>query len=181
MQAQDFAAFVASQQETDNERQENWGGIRDEWLRHLAELYNRIAEFLQEFVQAGSISYSFSEIALTEENIGTYQAKRMEIKIGRQHILLEPVATLLIASAGRVDVVGSAGRAQLMLVSQRAKSWADVVKVTVRGAEAVLPPAAASEEETAWAWKIVSRTVRGTFVELDKESFFTLLMEISGG
>jgi hypothetical protein len=180
MQAQDFAAFVASQQQTDNERQENWGAIREEWLRRLDQLYGRIGGFLQEFVETGSISYSFSDIKLTEENIGTYQAKRMEIKIGRQHILLEPVATLLIASAGRVDVIGSAGRAQLMLVSQRAKSWADVTKVTVLQGGVVSPPTDSLEKPTEWAWKILSRSIRGTFVELDKESFFALLMEISG-
>ncbi len=93
-----------------------------------------------------------------------------------------PIATLLIGSAGRNDAVGSAGRAQLLLVKQSGRSPSDLLKVTVsKSAKAVIPsPARAETEPISWAWKIVRRDIQTSFVELDKESFFSLLMEIAG-
>lgn len=104
MQAQDFAKFVESQQDKDqntaDEAEVDWAEIRETWLHDLDSLYTRVIDYLHEFVAAGSISYSFAEVTLTEENIGTYQARRLDIQIGRQHVFLEPIATLLIECRG---------------------------------------------------------------------------------
>ena len=118
MQNKDFDKFVARQQGTSLDTNIDWAGMRDEWLRNLDSLYREIVGFLREYIDAGSISYSFSDRKLIEENIGEYLAKRMAIKIGRQRVSLVPVGTLLIACKGRVDVVGSAGRAQLLLLGR---------------------------------------------------------------
>jgi hypothetical protein len=69
---------------------------------------------------------------------------------------------------------GSAGRAQILLVDQRVRRTADLVKVTVR-TEGSPPPRA--EAPITWAWKIV--TNQRTFDDLDKDSFFNLLIEIA--
>ncbi len=179
MQAQDFAEFVARQQGASDDVEANWPEIRDEWLKELDSLYSRIIDFLKEFVANGSIDYRFAEITLTEENIGTYQARRMNVSIGRQHVFLEPIGTLLVACRGRVDAVGSSGRAQLMLVNEKAKSVADLITVTVAKGGS-LPSARPAKESISWAWKILAREPRGTFLELDRDSFFDLLVEIAG-
>jgi hypothetical protein len=44
----------------------------------------------------------------------------MILKIGRQEIVMTPIGTLLIGAKGRVDVVGPAGRARLVLVNSQA-------------------------------------------------------------
>jgi hypothetical protein len=105
----------------------------------------------------------------------------MDIKIGRQYVQLEPVGTLLIGSKGRVDIVGTAGRAQILLVNEKAKSVADLIKVTVTSGSKkdMPPPPPASAGPISWAWKIVSQGARREFVEVNKESFFELLMEIA--
>ena len=185
MQTQDFAKFVASQQESGeaevNGEQVNWAGIRDEWIADLESLYGRIAEYLKEFVDRGSIRYEFTEVTLTEENIGTYAARRMHLHIGRQHIFLEPIGTLLIACKGRVDAVGFTGRAQLMLVNKDAHGAADLISVSV-GARVggSLPLTVTSNPVNAPEWKIVSRGLPKRFVELNKENFFDLLTELAG-
>lgn len=92
MQAQDFAKFVASQQEPTQDAASDikidWRKVREEWLNDLDDLYRRIDGFLKEFIEKGSITYNFTEIKLNEENLGSYAAKRMEISIGRQHVSL---------------------------------------------------------------------------------------------
>ena len=144
-------------------------------------LHARIADFLRDYVSDGTISYSFVKVTLTEEYIGSYSANRMDIKIGRQRVSLEPVGTLFIGCKGRVDAVGSAGRAQILLINERAKSAADLIQVTVsvgsKGRAPVPPPPRA--DDISWAWKIVTNTARRQFVDLGKEAFYALLMEVS--
>lgn len=178
METEDFAKFVASQQETDVDTGMNWAGLRDEWLTNLDSLHQKIIEFLREYIP-GSISYSFTEIELNEPNIGKYSAKRMDIKIGRQRVSLVPVGTLLIGCKGRVDVEGSAGRGQILLVDARARSAADLIKVTVSIKGSVPPSPAPPKGPISWAWKIVTNTAQKRFVDLNKDSFFALLMEIA--
>lgn len=184
MQAQDFAKFVASQQDAaqdpTNGAPIDWAEVRDQWLKDLDSLHSQIIDFLKEFAAAGSIRYSFTDVRLTEENIGTYIARGMDIGIGRQHVFLEPIGTLLIGVSGRVDAVGSTGRAQLVLVDERVKSAADLISVGVGAKGRALPLAPPAKQPVLWVWKIVSREARRSFVELDKESLFELLMEISG-
>src|ERR1700761_1406981 len=117
MQAQNFAKFVESQQESTEEVRVDWAAaMRNQFLGRLESLYSQVLEFLKDFIANGSIQYSFTDVELNEENIGTYPARRMDIRIGRQYIYLEPVGTLLIGFAGRVDAVGpGARRAQLVL------------------------------------------------------------------
>jgi hypothetical protein len=183
MQVQDFAKFVASQQRSTQHEEEDahveWANIRRQWLEDLDELYAKIGDFLQEYVAAGSIHYSFTEITLTEEDLGSYQVRRMDIDIGREHISLEPIATLLIGSRGRVDVVGSAGRAQLSRVNENAKGPGDLVRITV-GRKGAIPELSRETTPISWVWRIVHRDGRVRFVELSKESFFSLLMEVAG-
>ena len=179
MQAQDFAEFVKSQQESTEETQTNWIAMRDEWLGRLDFLYSQVLEFLKDFIAARSIQYSFTEIELNEENIGAYSARRMNLRIGRQTIYLDPVGTLLIGSAGRVDAVGPGGRrAQLVLVREGAKSIGDLIRVRV-GADTDAFASQPVSQPISWVWKIISQDARRTFIELDRDSFYELLMELA--
>jgi hypothetical protein len=181
MGANSFAEFVASQQTADADSLVDWASIGNEWIKNLDLLHCQIAGFLQEYVASGSITYSFTKVTLNEENIGAYSANRMDIKIGRQQVSLEPIGTLFIGCKGRVDAVGSVGRAQILLINEKVKSVNDLFKVVVTvGAMGSLPaPPPPQKQEISWAWKIATNTVRRQFVDLDKEAFYTLLMEIS--
>jgi hypothetical protein len=177
METKEFERFVASQQ-TNVDADLDRAQMRDEWLRELASLYSKIAGFLQDFISAGSICYGYTKIEVTEPEIGAYPADRMDISIGRQHVSLVPVGTFLVGCKGRVDAEGSAGRAQILLVNERAKSVADLIKVTVNIKRSAhrSPP---EQQPISWAWKILTTTVPKRFVDLDKESFFALLLEIA--
>ncbi len=179
METEDFAMFVASQQQTDVDTRIFWEEQRDEWLSALDSLYEKIAGFLREYIEAGSISYDFTEIEMNEPEVGKYLAKRMDIKIGRQHVSLVPIGTVLVALKGRVDAVGSAGRGQILLVDERVKSAADLIKVTVniKGSIPSSPPA--QKPPISWVWKILTNALQKSFEDLDKESFFELVMEIA--
>ena len=114
--------------------------------------------------------------------MGKYTARRMDIRIGKQHVSLLPVGTQLIGCKGRVDVEGSVGRAQLLLLDKRAKRAADLIN-DAASTEESQPPIPrtphADNPSISWTWKIVTNSMDKRFVDLDKESFFSLLMEIS--
>jgi hypothetical protein len=173
---------------TDNSAAEptDWNRERDEWLASLNALYERISAFLKEYVDGGSIKCDFKDVPLNEENIGAYSAKEMIIHIGRQEITLTPIGTLLIGSKGRVDVVGSAGRSRLVLIDKDATSASSLIKITIvdPNVDPKHPPKPAGKgvkKNIEWTWKIVSSPPAMKFIELNKESFFQVLMEVSNG
>jgi hypothetical protein len=173
MGTEDFATFVASQQAPEDIV---WDEVRDEWLKALDSLHDQVVRFLADYVPS-SISYQFHEIEMTEPDVGTYQAKVMNIKIGRQHVAIVPVGTMLWGCKGRVDVRGSSGQAQILLVDASAKSAGDLLRVVVnaQGGGSTTP----RSPSISWAWKVLTNSVQKTFEDLDKESFFRLLIEVA--
>jgi hypothetical protein len=178
MVTRDFSEFVTRQQPKEPEAKLNWAEVRDEWLENLESLHTRVAGFLKEYIDQGSISYGFSSISLVEDNIGKYAAKQMDIKIGRQRVSLIPIGTLLIGSKGRVDIVGSTGKALLLLLDEKAKKPADLIKVKVTVGR-VSTPSTTARGPISWAWKIVTSGPQRKFVDLEKGAFLSLLMEIA--
>lgn len=133
-------------------------------------------------MDAGQIAIEFKNVELNEENIGPYLAPSMIIRIGRKTISLEPVGTLLIGSSGRVDVIGPTSRSQLLLLDSKLTSLRHLVRVSagVGGKMPALPPTRPASEID-WAWRIVTRPPQHEIVEVNKDSFLNLLLEISNG
>jgi hypothetical protein len=112
MDSKDFDDFVKRQQGESSVAavEINWKKERDEWLTHLDRLYSKIEFFMAKYVSSGQIRYEYLPIELNEENIGSYAAKQMVLRIGRQEVDIVPIGTLLVGSKGRVDVSGPAGK-----------------------------------------------------------------------
>jgi hypothetical protein len=128
----DFDEFVKRQQATTSDAASiDWDKQRDEWLGYLDMLYTQIESFLETYLSAGQARCEYSQITLNEENIGSYTAKQMVLKIGRQQVIFAPTGTLLIGMKGRVDVLDPAGGARLFLVNKKATSARSLIKVTV--------------------------------------------------
>ncbi|WP_400766409.1 hypothetical protein [Methylosinus sporium] len=185
--ASQFKAFVERQQRsTTAEDSPDWTKERDEWLDQLRELYERIDGFLSEYVESSTIELRKSTVELNEEYIGAYTATRLTIVIGAQEIVLTPIGTLLIGSKGRVDVEGSAGNSRLVLIDRNITHSRQLMRVTAstmgpdgNWTASSEPPAPRQKIE--WTWKIVSRPPTMQFIELNKDTFFEMLMEVSNG
>jgi hypothetical protein len=182
MHSTDFDRFVARQQDAAAEVAPiDWEEARDEWLRRLDELHAKIKSFLTKYVRSGQITIGFVQVILNEENIGQYEAPQMVLKIGGQEVDLVPVGTLLIGAKGRVDVIGPAGQAGILLVDKRASGPTRLVHVTVGlGGKTPQPPKKRAGK-VEWEWKIVTRPPERRFIEITRESLFRLIMEVSNG
>jgi hypothetical protein len=150
-----------------------------DWVGRLNALFVQVNNFLDEYIAAGSISTKLEDIELNEEFSGPYIAPKMIIRIGLDEIKLIPIGTMLIGSRGRVDVVGRAGTSRLLLVNKKAASAAQLVSVTIVDQKTSVPAKAPASQPIEWAWKIVSRPPALTFIELNKESFLEIMLEVS--
>ncbi|MGB6941406.1 MAG: hypothetical protein WBE37_03265 [Bryobacteraceae bacterium] len=175
----DFDAFVKRQQAGSSEDEGvDWEKERDEWLGYLKELYRQTESFLEEYTKTGQIKLTYRKIELNEENIGSYNADQAILKIGRQEITMTPVGTLIIGAKGRVEVVGSAGRARLVLVDSEASGPRIKVNVSV-GRKPEPMARERAPRKIKWAWKIATSPPTIRYIELTKESLFQMLMEVA--
>jgi hypothetical protein len=174
----EFDAFVKGEQAAAAQGKEiDWAREREEWLGYLAELYAKVESFLAEYI-SHEITATYRDIGLNEENIGSYKARQMVLKIGRQEITLTPVGTLIVGMKGRVDIVGRAGEARLVLVDDR--SSAIRVNVSI-GSRYVPQPVEAAQEKIKWVWKIATRPPAVQYIELTQDSLRRTLMEVANG
>jgi hypothetical protein len=182
MEVTEFDEFVKRQQEAAaGVASVDWDSERREWLEYLDKLYRRIESLLGKYVSSGQIQLGYRQVELNEENIGSYTAKQMVLRIGPKNVVLEPIGTLLIGSKGRVDIIGPAGRAQILLVDSKASGPASLVHVTVGvGGKPPAPPAESSRKIN-WEWKIVTRPPERRFIEITPQTLFQLIMEVANG
>lgn len=181
MKKTSFDDFVKNQQEPLLAK-EFWLSRRDEWLQFLNELYVRVEDFLNKYVSSGEIKVEYLPVTLTEENIGSYQAQKVLLKIGRSIVTLTPVGTLLIGCRGRVDVTGPRGTTvPILLIDSNAEKASDMIRVQVGtgGKIPELPRAEAGGIK--WEWKMVTRPPERRFIPLSQDTFFEMIMEVANG
>jgi hypothetical protein len=177
----DFTEFVRKQQPreaTNGEPPVDWDKERIDWLTRLDELYEKISEFLDSFIEGGAIRLAYSGIELTEENIGSYMARELHIEIGKQIVTLRPIGTMLIGTKGRVDILGSAGTSRFILADKDTRSARDLIHITIGTPPPGPKPA---KKQINWVWKIVSAPPAVQFTDLNKDTLFQVLMEVSNG
>jgi hypothetical protein len=176
----DFDEFVRRQQAGNaTEAPINWGQERDEWLTYLKDLYGEIESLLRKYTSGGQIRLEYRPIRLNEENIGSYNAQQMLLKIGRQEVNFVPVGTLIVGSKGRVDVEGPAGKAQILLVNKKALNAASLIHVSVSlGGKPPISPTSPTEK-IEWGWRIATPPPERRFIEITQETLFQLIMEVA--
>lgn len=157
----------------------DWAKKKEEWLSYLSDFYGQVEQFLQEYLSSGKIKLRYGITKIIEEYIGEYEAKTAIIDIGRNQLTLEPIGTNLIGAKGRVDMNGPNGKVKFVLVDRNASSPRILSRVWIHGEEppSKLPEVAAVE----WAWKIGTPPPNIQYIELNQESFFDTLMEVSNG
>jgi hypothetical protein len=76
-----------------------------EWRDAVVHLYDQIREYLQEYINEGSISVlSISYVTISEEALGDYQASMMRLKAGPAVIEIKPIGRMIVGATGRVDL-----------------------------------------------------------------------------
>lgn len=91
--------------------------IRDDWLASLRKLYQTIQDWLAPLIEKEFLTIEFSEVAITETLLGSYEAPCMTLCFfSGDKVELIPKGYHIITGKGRVDL--KLGLREVMIVGQ---------------------------------------------------------------
>jgi len=150
----------------------------EEWKYYLDFLYKEIENFMSSYTSKGMATISYDNITLTEDFSGSYSIRRLFLKIGRSTITFTPLGTMFIGSKGRVDVQGPSGGARLMLMNKKVTNTYQLF--TPRSSPLGEPPPALPKvQDIEWAWKIMPSPPKMDFIDLEKDSFSDMILNVA--
>jgi hypothetical protein len=151
-----------------------------EWQAALENLYQKIHDYMIEYINGKQAAITYRIVQLNEEFSGPYEAKEMLLKVGPSTISFTPVGTMLIGSKGRVDVTGPHGSTRLVRMDRKIERASQFFKWTVtvvgESSASIVEPTKAKID---WTWKLATPPPDLRFVELDQESFFDMMLSIA--
>lgn len=164
----------------------DWDGQRQEWLNFIDAFYSNVEEWLDDYKQQNLVEYVYTNKNITEDYIGSYDAKKMDLILVGNRLTFEPIGTLLIGAKGRIDLIGPKGTIKFLLVDKLSKGVTFRFTTTVieeDGSEKTIDSGKGiQKKEPEWTWKILERnTPRVSYVEFTQENFFQALMELVNG
>ena len=176
---QSFDDFVNHQNRDSEKNEIDWVAKLEEWKRYLSIFHEKVEVFLNPYIESGKLTLTKRSVGLHEEYIGSYEVDALDILLGGAKITLTPIGTNLIGAKGRVDMRGPKGTVKFVLVPKDSNGPKISVQVRIQGEDAT-----AKEEVkiiTDWEWKISTPPPAINYIELEKESFQTALMEVVNG
>lgn len=173
-----FESFLGKQ-DLKEEEQIDWNERKNDWLRHIDKFYQIVQVFLKEYLDQGKVSIHTKPLTLNEEYIGSYEAEKCHLRMGSQEVVFSPVGTRIIGSRGRIDMEGRAGKVIFLLVDKESEGISIKTRIYTGGET----PKEKDEEkkEIIWTWKIATPPPLFRYVDLNEESFFDALMEVTNG
>ena len=180
MAEQEFSEFVRRKTEqVKAEEAVDWAKRRAEWLQELEDLFARMEGHLKPYTRAGEIQIERTPIQLREDHLGTYDAKKLTFKIGREKIVAKPIGTLLIGASGRVDLSGSRKTIKIVLLARGGPVLTTKVKAGGVTEESSRSMVRGDVDEA--GWYIETPPPESVVVAFSEDSFRDAIMEVSGG
>ena len=183
MGKKDLQAFIAAKKKSEKTKEINWDKRKEDWISKLNELYSDIESWLNDLEQEQDVvSIKYIDKEINEEHIGIYTARKMILRIADEQVVLDPVGTLLIGAAGRVDMKGKNGQVKLVLVPASSTGVAIKVQIMEKGeAEGDIQQVKKDKDSEEMVWKIATPPPSIKYIELDSDSFSDALLEVIGG
>ncbi|MBM4041809.1 MAG: hypothetical protein FJ290_25200 [Planctomycetes bacterium] len=136
--------YVRTKQDQQKRLANDAARVREEWSRELEALMAQLDRWLAPAVAAG-LKLVPSEITVSEQALGSYQAPARTVELAGNQVAIRPVARIIVGGHGRVDVEGENGSASLiywkpearwMIVKER--DWHKRVPLTEETFEALM-------------------------------------------
>jgi len=175
MASVEFGDFIKRQNEKKDVKPIDWEQKKVSWLSRLSDLYRLVESYLTEFIEDGSVVISREPFNLSEEYIGSYTAEKLTITVGTQSVEMVPIGTLLIGSAGRVDMAGRRGKVRFVLTDKSLD--APQISITVSNGDQKNEKDEYREPD--WAWKIATSAPNIRYIGLDREVFRDAMMGVA--
>ena len=180
MGKKDLQAFIAAKKKKEKIKEINWTKTKEDWLAKLNKLYTEIESWLNDLEQ-DAISIKYIDKEINEDYIGVYTARKMILRIADEQVVFDPVGTLLIGAAGRVDMTGKNGQVKFVLVPASSTGVQIKVQIKEEGEpEGEIQKAKEGNDQEEMVWKIATPPPSIKYIELDADSFSDALLEVIG-
>lgn len=178
----EFDNFVEIENKSLQEPEIDWSAQLEEWLKYIDSLYDQVCESLREHIDTGAIKVEYTNIEISEENIGTYSTRAMSLAIGRKKVTFSPIGTLLIGTKGRVDMEGPYGTVKFILADKAAIKPRIHVSIKFRdGNKSDQGEKKVESSPIDWTWKIVSPNPSMHFEDLTNANLTEAIMNVCNG
>ncbi len=146
--------------------------------KRIADFYAKIDnEWLQPYINDGSIRSEVQDITITEESLGDYAVPMKKLFIGDIVLKFVPVGTILIATPGRIDLEYKGRTIMFVLVDEAATSASDLISYEIKiNGEVVERTSQKKKFSGNLVWKFTEKGMRVRYQSIDAESFQRLIM-----
>ncbi len=151
-----------------------------EWELYRIQFYNKVDEFLNEYVSVGKIQCEEAEEKIYEDYIGEYKVKKLTITLGYKTASLVPIGTFLFGAKGRIDLKGSHGKIRFVLVDKKATSFNKEIPVRIKSNGEKIEREQTNPEITDWEWKISTNPPNTNYIDFKQDTFLSALLEVIG-
>lgn len=142
----------------------------------IEELYSEMNTWLQEGLQNGKIQTGLIPVSIKEELLGIYEVNDKWFQIGNARINLHPVGTILIGTDARIDLTYRSKEIMIVRAGKDIEYPGQIISNQVNGEK--VPK---KKDKETLVWKYVKDNRRLSYVELNKDSFENLIMDLING
>lgn len=148
--------------------------------KRVKDFYDKIdGEWLQSYINDGSIRTEIQKITIKEEALGAYPVLMKKLFIGDIILKFVPVGTILIATPGRIDLEYKGRTIMFVLVDEAATSAFDFISSEISINGEVIERTGPKKKFTGnLVWKFTERGSRLHYHSIEAESFQRLIMEL---
>jgi hypothetical protein len=175
----EFEAFLDEQVQEEQETKTDWEKIKFDWIDSINSFYVLVEDMLGKYIKSGKVSIEYIPYIMQEDNLGSYDTKKLILTLGTKQVTFEPIGRLIFGAQGRIDMEGVSGKVKFIFTSNNSKNEAIAVSLIINGRPAnnntpikeKLPP----------SWKISTPPPHLQYIDISEESFFDALMEVVNG
>ena len=142
----------------------------------IEELYSEMNTWLQEGLQNGKIQTGLIPVSIKEELLGIYEVNDKWFQIGNARINLHPVGTILIGTDARIDLTYRSKEIMIVRAGKDIEYPGQKISIQVNGEK--VPK---KKDKETLVWKYVKDNRRLSYIELNKDSFENLIMDLING
>jgi len=100
-----------------------WNKYKNEWIKKVDNLFSLIKDWIGPLENNNYLKLSYSDISISEESLGRYNLRKMEIIFfNNEKVELIPIGLHVIGASGRIDL--KMGERKIMIVgSTDSSGW----------------------------------------------------------
>lgn len=177
MSLKDLEEFLNEGKTTENSF--DWNKEKKEWLKAVDTFYSNITVWLRPLTDKpnSSLKISFETMVISEEELGDYEIKKLNIVIKGHRVVLEPIGTNIIGAKGRIDMVGTYGTVRFLLVDKNLRKPNIAVRISNPTNAHVLEDQK-QYNPVEFEWKIVTLPPNIQYIPLNEETFSNSLLSV---